>query len=106
MEEKDLFNGVEVGMLPERERELSQRYLGFPEDLSFNEFRLLSPEIRRQVILRNPIIQTDSYNRTMEHLAGEDWDKEGVYVLQFRKGRFGYLIAAGIRDAVQSIADI
>ncbi len=102
----ELFRGVEINALPDRERQFSERYLGFPEDLTFNEFRLINPEIRKQIILRNPIIQSDTYNRTMEHLAGEDLNKEGVYVLQLRKAKSGFLIATGIQDVVNEIANV
>lgn len=87
-------------------KELSKRYLGFPEGLTFNEFKLLNPEIRKQVILRNPILHTDAYNRTMEYVEGEDWKKDATYALQFRKAKEGYLIVAGVYDVCQKIADV
>jgi nicotinate phosphoribosyltransferase len=86
--------------------ELNQRYLGFPEDLSYGEFRCLTPETRKQVILRNPILHTDSYNRTMEYLGSEDAKTEATYALQFRKSPHGYLILAGINELVEKISSI
>ncbi len=89
-----------------KSKELSQRYFGFPEGLTFDEFKCLSPELRKQVILRNPILHTDAYNRTMEYVEGEDWSKDATYALQFRKAKEGYLIVAGIYDLCQKIADV
>jgi putative nicotinate phosphoribosyltransferase len=52
----------------------------------------------------NRIINTDTYNRTMDHLRGpEGWRKQETYVLQMRRSPYGYLVAAGIEDAVQEL---
>ena len=101
-------------MLAERERHmepktsqenLRERYSGFPEGLTWKEFSSFQPEIQQQIILRNPVIHTDTYNRTMEHLAGKEWDTPATYALQFRRARQGYLITAGIDDIVTKIAN-
>ena len=102
----ELLNKNEAIEAQRRSAELSQRYKGFPEGLTFNEFQTLSPELKKLIILRNPILHTDSYNRTMEHVEGEDWKKEATYALQFRKAEKGYIIVAGTHDLFRKIADI
>lgn len=88
-----------------RGRKYLDRYLGFPDDLTFADFHELSPEVRKQVLLRNPILRTDTYNRTMEYLTGESWKTPATYTLQMRRSQYGYLVAAGVSDLAQSLAD-
>ncbi len=81
--------------------ELADRYFGFPEGLTYDDFLTLPAELREQIVKQNKILQTDTYNRTMGHCKGERWSDQETYVLQMRKAEKGYLIAAGIRRHIQ-----
>lgn len=85
---------------------LQERYLAFP-DISYQEFLTLPEDLRREIIQKNRILQTDTYNRTMCHLKGpEQAETPETYVLQFRRASTGYLIAHGIRSQIERIARI
>lgn len=82
-------------------KELSERYFGFPEGLTYQKFLEFDVPLRRAIICRNRVIQTDTYNRTMDKAKGEDWKKEETYVLQLRKAPHDYLITTGIADQIK-----
>src|SRR5260221_2557503 len=86
-------------------QEILGRYRGFPKNLTYKAFNDprsgYTPEARNELMTRNPIIRTDTYNRTMEHLKGNVAE---TYVLQMRASRYGYLITAGIEDSVRKLA--
>lgn len=84
---------------------LQERYQGFP-DISFDEFKYLTPELKKLVLLRHPLVFTDTYNRTMEFLAGAERGKDVVFTLQLRKGVHGYHIISGINELVRKISQI
>lgn len=74
------------------------------ETLEFRPQEAMSDEERQLRAMMNPIISTDTYNRTMDHLRGpEGWREEETYVLQMRKSPYGYHVAAGIEDAVREV---
>ncbi len=59
---------------------------------------------RMEQAAKNRIINTDTYNRTMDYLRGpEGWREEETYVLQMRRSPHGYLVACGIEDAVNEL---
>lgn len=81
---------------------LMARYFGFPEGLTYEDFLQLPDELREEIVQKNKILQTDTYNRTMNHCKGDRWSDRETYVLQMRKAEKGYLIAAGIRRHIQN----
>ncbi len=83
--------------------ELYARYFAFPE-IDYEQFLELPEDLRRAIVQRNHILQTDTYNRTMNHIKGEEWGVEETYVLQMRRAHEGYLIAHGIRAQIEKIA--
>lgn len=95
-----------LGKPPEQALSLEERYYGFPEGLTYQAFTQQLPEVRKAILSTNPIIRTDTYNRTMEYLAGENAQVPATYVLQFRKASEGYVITAGIEDTVRNLANI
>ena len=84
------------------QQNLMTRYFGFPEELSYDDFLLLPDDLREEIVKKNKILQTDTYNRTMNHCKGERWKDQETYVMQMRKAEKGYLIAAGIRKHIQN----
>ncbi len=84
-------------------RELEERYFGFPESLNYKEFLELPDYLREQIVCRNRILQTDTYNRTMDKAKGEDWKNEETYILQLRKSPHNYLITTGIPRQLHKI---
>ena len=60
-------------------------YKSFPE-ISFAEFQNI-PYIdeRKEIVSRNKILKTDAYNRTMDYIKGERWDKIETFYLSLRK---------------------
>ncbi|MBS0626741.1 MAG: DUF5598 domain-containing protein, partial [Verrucomicrobia bacterium] len=82
--------------------DLQTRYLGFP-NISYSEFKQLPELVRREIMSKNRILQTDTYNRFMNDIKGVDWNKHEVYVLQLRKSSDKYLIANGIQTQIEKI---
>lgn len=73
---------------------------------TYEEFQTLPDWQRMRIIAENRIINTDTYNRTMDHLRGpEGWKEQETYVLQMRRSPYGYLVAAGVEDAVAELTD-
>lgn len=87
-----------------KDKALQKRYFDFPPHLTYDTFTKLSPEVRQAILSTNPIIRTDTYNRTMEHLSGNEWKTPATYVLQMRHADRGYLITAGVEDAVRKVS--
>ena len=96
--------------------------LEFPA-ISWDEFQALPSPVREDILLRNRIISTDTYNRTMAHLAGcekaglesklspEDGPgliavDQGSYTLQLRRAPHGFLIACGIEDLAEEFSSM
>ncbi len=66
---------------------------------TYQEFQELPDWQRMKIAAENRVINTDAYNRTMDHVRGpEGWHEEETYVLQMRRSPYGYLVAAGIED--------
>src|SRR3989338_3666390 len=85
---------------------LRERYTGFPEGLTYEDFSRLTPESRELVLLRAPLIQTDAYNRTMDKIRGSDWGTPATYELAMRRSREGYLVVAGVTDLAHALASV
>ncbi len=83
--------------------DLYERYMAFPE-ISYEAYLLLPEDLRKTIIQRNRILQTDTYNRTMCHIKGPQWKDRETYILQMRRAHEGYLIAHGIRAQIEKIA--
>lgn len=76
----------------------------FGEYPSYKDFTELPDFERMRIVANNPILNTDTYNRTMDHLHGpEGWRKEETYTLQMRRSPFGYLVVAGVENSVDEI---
>lgn len=70
----------------------------------FTDFAELPDTQRIRLAANNPIINTDTYNRTMDYLRGPDgWREEETYTLQMRRSPYDYLVVAGIEDAVDQV---
>ena len=52
--------------------ELTTRYNEFPEGLTYQEFKGLPLDLRKNISKLNRIIQTDTYNRTMDFVKVTD----------------------------------
>jgi len=93
------------------------RSLAFPE-ISYKEFKALPYTAQKSLIAKNRIINTDTYNRTMNELssrlldtkAGEaskaqDYQRndQATFALQLRRSPFDYLVACGIEDMVEEL---
>lgn len=85
---------------------LYERYMGFPSGLTYPDFKMLPENLRRTIIGNNRILQTDTYNRTMEYVQGPEWSTPETYALQLRTAREGYLIVYGIREQLENIASV
>ena len=80
----------------------------FPS-ISYERFEAIDDlEIRKRIVQKNKILQTDTYNRTMNFLRGEKGRKEEVYTLTFRKAPNGnpYNVVYGVRNTVKGILDL
>lgn len=89
---------------PYSPEELTARYFGFPEGLTYVAFMCLPEVLRRHIAEKNRILQTDAYNRTMEHIYGDEWDTPATYTLQFRRSPHGYIIVCGLRRVLEEFA--
>lgn len=86
------------------------QYVSFPE-ITFQEFKALPYKIQKDLIARNRIINTDTYNRTMDELSSKLLDSsvttkvhnEATFTLQMRRSPFGYLVANGVHDMVEEL---
>ncbi len=85
-----------------RSQQLTDRYFGFPDDLTYEEFLSFPQRLREEIAEKNRIIQTDTYNRSMAHCKQELWSAGENYVLQLRRAPRGYLIASGIRRHIEN----
>jgi putative nicotinate phosphoribosyltransferase len=90
--------------------------LVFP-DINLAEFKRLPFTAQRSIISRNRIINTDTYNRTMQHLSSSTLQKtdpvsdihattknaKATFSLQMRRSPFPYLVSCGIEDKVEEL---
>ncbi len=93
--------------------------IGFPA-LDYDQFKQLPKTVQEDLISRNRILNTDGYNRVMDHLLSqrmvEGENPESIplsvatapaaYSLQLRRSPFPYLIACGIEDAVERLTAV
>ncbi|MFZ2151366.1 MAG: hypothetical protein WAZ12_01240 [Candidatus Absconditicoccaceae bacterium] len=79
----------------------------FPE-ISYQEYQQITDlQIRRDIAKKNKIIQTDAYNRTMNHLKGEKSYKRETFSLSFRRSpNKQYVVVDGIRSTLKDILGI
>lgn len=93
------------------------RSLAFP-DISYQDFKALPYTAQKSLIAKNRIINTDTYNRTMNELSGKLLDSkageasqaqdyrrndQATFTLQLRRSPFDYLVACGIEDMVDEL---
>jgi putative nicotinate phosphoribosyltransferase len=94
--------------------------LKFPK-ISYDDFKTLPFTAQRDLIARNRIVNTDTYNRTMAHLSESIFTKlpentadlassktsklgpQATFVLQLRRSPFEYLVSCGVEDMVESL---
>lgn len=87
------------------QEQLGQDLFAFPQ-ITYEEFLQLDDLWREEIVKRNRILQTDTYNRTMCHAKQERWKDEETYVNQMRRAPGGYLIATGTRRHIQKALGI
>ncbi|MDD4151516.1 MAG: nicotinamide phosphoribosyltransferase domain-containing protein, partial [Candidatus Gracilibacteria bacterium] len=90
------------------EREYRQQHFAFPE-ISFVDFEKIEDlKIRKDIAKKNKIVSTDTYNRTMNFLKGDE--KKGefeVYTMTLRKSPNGfYNVVYGIKKIVDDILSL
>lgn len=76
----------------------------FPQ-ISYEEYQQITDlQLRKDIAKKNKIIQTDSYNRTMNYLKGPDWSKEEAYTLSLRRSpNKKYVVVDGIRNQIKGL---
>lgn len=76
----------------------------FPE-ITYDEYQTITDlDVRADIARKNKVIQTDTYNRTMTHIKGEDWRKEETYTLSLRRSSAKeYVVIDGVRKQIQDI---
>lgn len=76
----------------------------FPE-ISYQEYQQITDlQVRRDIAKKNKIIQTDAYNRTMNHLKWEKSYKRETFSLSFRRSpNKQYVVVDGIRSTLKDI---
>ncbi len=101
--EQTITKGLEPVFENPQVKNMYERYMGFP-NITYREFLSLPTDLREEIVQKNRLLQTDTYNRTMNYIKGENWKMEETYVLQMRKSPAGYLIAYGIRNQIEKMA--
>lgn len=77
----------------------------FP-DISYEEFQHITDiDVRRDIVKKNRILMTDTYNRTMEHTRGSEKNHETeTYTLSFRKSpNKTYNVVYGVRNMIKDL---
>ena len=76
----------------------------FP-NITFDEFQSITDlELRKDIISKNKILQTDTYNRTMSHMRWEKWKEIETFTLTFRKSpNNSYNVIHGVRNTLQKL---
>ncbi|HCY21646.1 TPA: hypothetical protein DIC40_07555 [Patescibacteria group bacterium] len=79
----------------------------FPE-ISYQEYEQITDlDVRKDIAKKNKIIQTDAYNRTMNHLKGEKSHEQETFTMSFRRSpNKEYVVVDGIRSTLKSILGI
>ncbi|MCA9309137.1 DUF5598 domain-containing protein [Candidatus Saccharibacteria bacterium] len=76
----------------------------FERTITYEEFKTLPDWQRMEIAAKNRVINTDTYNRTMNFLRGpEGWREQETYTLQMRRSPFNYLVVSGVEDAVAEL---
>ncbi|MFA7285091.1 MAG: nicotinamide phosphoribosyltransferase domain-containing protein [Candidatus Absconditabacterales bacterium] len=76
----------------------------FPSWMTYDIFKNLSNKREREtVVTKNKILMTDTYNRTMAHMVGNDWKREEVFTLFLRKSKGAANVVYGIRNILQEL---
>ena len=95
----------------------------FPEDMTYAKFQTLTEREKRIVLSQNRIINTDTYNRVMDHLNQQrplDAYKHqetfeigqtvatapATFTMQMRRSPHGFLVACGIEDRIDELTSI
>lgn len=81
-----------------------EQMFAFPE-ISFEEFNEIDDlQVREEIVGKNKILQTDTYNRTMAYLKGDDVDNFENYTLTFRSSpNQSYNIVYGVRKIIKRL---
>ncbi len=79
----------------------------FP-NITFAEFQQITDvQVRKDIVSKNKLIQTDAYNRTMNHIKGKERSKiQEAYTLSFRRAPSDapnepYVAVQGLREALK-----
>jgi putative nicotinate phosphoribosyltransferase len=97
-----------------------ESYLRFP-DITYSDFQKLPVTVRRELVSRNKILNTDHYNLVMDRLTSQMpvqsssarnddlvatktvSNQPASYTLQLRRSPFSYIVACGLEDAVERL---
>ncbi len=96
-----------------------EKLLSFPQ-ISYDEFESLPQYFKRELMLRNRITNTDTYNRTMATLLTDrEWEVapdeaeklkllggEGTLTLQMRRSPFNYIVVCGVEEMLDQLLSI
>lgn len=79
-------------------------YKKFPE-ISFSEFQAIPYlDERKEIAKRNKILRTDAYNRTMDFIKWDRWDRVETFYLSLRKSPNGiFNVIYGIKNIVDEV---
>ena len=81
-----------------------QDQFSFPSWMTYDIFKNLTNKREREAIVtKNKILMTDTYNRTMAHMVGDDRKKEEVFTLFLRKSKGVANVVYGIRNILQEL---
>jgi nicotinate phosphoribosyltransferase len=80
------------------------RFFTFPQ-VSLEEFEDLPASFKSELLSRNRIINTDTYNRTMAELLRTRVG-EGAFTLQMRRSPFNYIVVCGIQELLDELLSI
>lgn len=81
-----------------------ERYFGVPQALLYPDFLKLSDELRMKIVENNRVLQTDTYNRTMDYIEGPEGQLDATYALQLRRSPHGYIMAMGMHNLVSRLS--
>lgn len=81
-----------------------ERYFGVPQALLYPDFLKLSDKLRLKIVENNRVLQTDTYNRTMDYIEGPEGQMNATYALQLRRSPHGYIMAMGMRNIAEQLS--
>lgn len=84
-----------------------QQLQQFP-DISYEDYKQITDlQVRKDIAKKNKIIQTDAYNRTMNHIKGEKSHEQETFTMSFRRSpNKEYVVVDGIRSTLKDILGI